>query len=317
MRTIYVKSVIPYSIIYKILNKQRKQKIIFHIDLQSVCKGFYNKNNIFTEINHYLETGKPSDILIDEYKNYLNNLFVKFKQYKPYFITFYDLGKNKQNTAISAKYKQGRSSLSDIIEKDEELLLYKQIKKRYFEEIKKKFTINGVGKVYYLKDFESDLIPYYVISKNLFESDERHTLNVIISNDKDLLQCCNNNTIMVTNTYKPNDVPRLKIECWDYDNAVTYIYRKFKQGGSITAKHIPLILALAGDKADNIPGIKGIGPVKAISLIDNFDIPFDPLEIKNKIKDMPLIIQENIDLITTNIQLISFEEQLKRTVIED
>lgn len=318
MRTLYVKSNIPYNLIYDILFKLRKSKIIFFIDFQSVCKGLYNKNNIFNEINHYVENNEPSDLLINEYRDYLNNLYKRFRSYDPFMVTFYDDGFNSQNVSLSNSYKGGRSKLKEIIEDDDEVLLYRKIKQRYYDEIEKRLTVPNRGKVYYLREYESDLIPYYVIKKDLFDSGKKSTLNVILSNDKDLLQCCQFiNTIQITNTYVPTAKnSKLKIECWDNKNAVTYLNRNFREG-NITSKHIPLILALAGDKADGINGIKGIGYKKAIDLIENFEIPSDPLEIRNCEKSLPMIIQENLDMVVKNIQLISFDEQIKRTTFDN
>jgi len=317
MKTVYVKSSIPYNLISDILFKLRKKKIIFFIDLQSICKGLYNKNNIFNEINHYIQNEKPSDLLIDEYRNYLNNLYLKFKTYNPFMITFYDDGHNSQNVSINNSYKGGRSKLKEIIESDDEMLLYRKIKQRYYDEIENRFTIPNKGKVYYLKEYESDLIPYYITKNCLFDSDKMTTLNVILSNDKDLLQCCQFlNTIQITNTYVPTSTTsKLKIECWDNKNAITYLYRNFKSG-NLTSKHIPLILALAGDKADGIKGIKGIGYKKAIDLIQNFTIPFDPVELENNKDELPTIINENLNMIQNNIKMISFNEQIKRINID-
>jgi hypothetical protein len=313
MRTIYIKSNIPYNLINDILFKLKKKKIIFFIDLQSVCKGLYNKNNIFNEINYYVQNDQPSDLLINEYRDYLNNLYLKFKYFNPFMVTFYDDGHNSQNVSINNSYKGGRSKLKEIIESDDEMLLYRRIKKRYYEEIEKRFTVENRGKVYYLKEYESDLIPHYIIKNNIFNSNDKTTLNVILSNDKDLLQCCQFlNTIQITNTYVPTATKsKLKIECWDNKNAIIYLYRNFKPG-TITSKHIPLILALAGDKADNIKGIKGIGYKKAIDLVQNFKIPFDPIELENCKDDMPNIINENLDMIQNNMRMISFDEQIKR-----
>ena len=317
MYNVYVKSSVKYGLIHEILNKQNKTNIIFHIDLMSVCKGLYNKNNVFNEINFYIENKRPSDQLVNEYRNYLNELHKKFRGFNPKFVTFLDDGQNSQNLSIQSSYKSGRTSLADIIDSDEEVYLFKQIKKRYWEEIGIRCSIKNHGVVYNLKEYESDLIPYYVIKNNFYESNESYTLNVVISNDKDLLQCCQfTNTIQFTNRFMPSQTgnKRLAIDCWDNTSAIEYIYPKFKRG-ALTSKHIVLILALAGDKADGIDGIKNVGPKKAIDLILNYNIPLDPLILKNEIQNMPNIIKMNITKIVENIKMISFEEQLKRTKI--
>ena len=67
-----------------------------------------------------------------------------------------------------------------------------------------------------------------------------------------------------------------------------------------------------GDKSDDIPGLPGIGYVKAIKLIENNKIPWFINGVKKDLKLMPKIIQDNIDRIILNYKLISFEEQIKR-----
>ena len=315
----YIKYQLSYSLIRQVLKNMNKKKIIFYIDLQGICKGLYNKNNIFYELKHYIEHKQPSNTMVQEYKSFLNKLYSEFKQYSPFMVTFLDDGKNQQNIAINPNYKGGRSSVSSIVHDDSELQLYYQIKKLYFIKIEKQFTKERFGHVYHLKQYESDLIPYYCIDNDLFNSNDKDTLNVILSSDKDLLQCCSfRNTIQCVNRFFPSKTgnKRLGVNVYDDRNAISYIHPKFKIG-SLTAKYIPMILAISGDKADNITGVKGYGPSKTISLIDNFDLPHS-LAGLNKLqfqKKLPSIISNNFDKIVQNFKMISFKEQLKRTNI--
>lgn len=309
----YLKFQIPYQTINSILTKQNKSKIIFFIDLQSIAKGFYNKDNIFWEINHYMENKQPSDRLLDELKSFLNNLYRRYKQYNPFFVIFYDDGQNSQNTAINGNYKGGRSSVKHFLYDNEEHELYKQIKSRYFVEVEKQFMKPGIGQVYYLRKYESDMIPFYIISSKLFESGNMSTLNVVLSNDKDLLQTCQfKNTIQITNTFSPSKQynRKLLIEAWDNKNAITYLCRTFIPG-MLFAKHVPLLLAMAGDHADNIHGISGVGFKKAISYIQNFDLPTNPQELKMCDK-LPTPVRDNLDVVINNLKLTCFKEQLRR-----
>lgn len=310
----YIKYQIPNLL--NILERLCKSRIIFFIDLQSIAKGLYKKDNIFFELKYYIENNTVSNCLLDEYKKFLNELWLKYKIFKPFFVTFYDDGKNEQNALIHSDYKGGRSLLNDIIQDDEELKLFYQIKKYYYIKIKEHFT-NNSGKVFYLKNYESDMIPYHCISKNLFNSKNSDCLNVILSCDKDLLQCCEfNNTIQCTNRFyssKESD-KRLKIELYDFKNAISYLYEGFKPG-NLTAKHIPILLSISGDKADKISGIKGLGYAKAIRLLENHNIPdnLDDLRRLNFEGKLPKMISENFKIIERNIKLISFTEQLSRT----
>lgn len=312
----YIRYQVPYRDIFEILRKLNKRSIRFFIDFQSISKGLYNRNNVFYELKYYIDNRKPSETLIEEYRGFLNNLYVKFRQFNPFFITFYDDGRNSQNLILDSGYKSGRSSIPDLLHDDKELQLYYHIKSLYFTKIKNRFTKGRVGKVFYLKEYESDLIPYYCISNNLFESQENYVLNVILSTDKDLLQCCTfRNTIQCTNRFFSSKTgsQKLSIDLFDDCNAISYIYSRFKPG-RLTSKHIPMILAIAGDKADKIDGIKGYGPAKAISLIENLKLPYTISELQRNHHqgNLPQVISNNLPIIIKNLKMILFEEQIKR-----
>ena len=312
-RNKYIKTVIPYSKINDILRTQKFQNVIFHIDVQSISKGLYQKNNIFFEIDYYINNKIPATCLIDEYKALLNKLYKIYRQYNPFFVSFFDDGVNQQNTTISSSYKNGRSLHSDFLQNDE-TELFKKIKTNYFIELEKHFEKPHLSKVYYLKNYEADFIPHYVIMNNLFNSLNPNTLNIILSNDKDLLQTCKfTNTIQVTNRFFASKLGKkqLGIDIYNDSTAIQYIYKNFKIGQS-TAKHIPLLLALMGDKSDGIPGLKGIGAAKAIKLIQNYNLPSSLIELK-QCTNLPTIITDNFKLVVQNYQLTSFEEQLNRS----
>jgi hypothetical protein len=304
-------------LIHEILQKLEKRRINFYIDLQGIAKGFYNKDNIMIELGRYATDGKPSDILIQELREFLNNLFVQFKRYDPFFILFFDDGICLQQKAIDNSYKERGSILNVIFENDQERDLYREIKKYYFKKIKEDFTKKDICHVYYLKEYEADFIPYYVISEGKFEADEPDILNVILAVDKDLLQTCEFiNTIQCVTSFKKNpDNKRsgyeIQFDVYDRDNAISYINKKFKRG-ILTARFIPMILALSGDKSDKIKGIKNIGGTRAIELIIDYSIPATIYELKSKLDSLPDIIKNNIDMIERNFKLISFEEQIKR-----
>ncbi len=307
----YLKYQIQYQTIFDVLNRLKKKKINFFIDLQNIARGLYNKDVILMEINRYAMENKISNIFIDELKEFLNNLYKRFKVFDPFFILSFDDGKCEQNTAIQSNYKSGRSS-SNIIVEDEEIEIFRNIKNYYFNEINNQFNKKDLSKVYYLKEYESDFIPYYCVLENIFDAKENDVLNVILSVDKDLLQCCKfNNTIQCATTFHGSQKGSKQIHFGVYDNlnAVKYIYSNFKRG-ILTAEYIPLILSLTGDKADGVYGIPGIGPARACKLIENERLP-SKLN-KQDLLSYPTIIQENFEKIQSNYQVISFDEQIKR-----
>jgi 5'-3' exonuclease len=315
----YIKYSILYSDIYNLINKYKYKKIIFYVDLNSISKGFYNVDNLNQEINYYSENQKDSNALILELRSFYNNLYVRFKNYNPFFVTFYDDGQNIQNLSLDSNYKQGRSNLEKIIPDITKRELLKHLKKLWFENIEEEFNKkNNISKVFYLKQYESDLIPYYCISNNKFNSKDLETINIILSVDKDLLQCCQfENTYQITNTWKTDKLTRKKklfIELYNNNNVFKYLDNNFIVG-KLTARYIPLLLSISGDNSDSIPGINGYGIKKTIKLLENNNIPDNIYELKNNKNFLPAVIQDNFDLVINNLKLIDFKLQLERTNI--
>jgi len=320
----YIKWQIKYSLIHEMLQKLNKKRINFFVDLPSIAKGFYNREVVLIEIGRYATEGKVSDILIQELRDFLNNLFLQFKVYDPFFVISYDDGFCAQQKNLDPTYKSGRQTLELIIDNNQEVQLFRQIKKYYYEKIETQFTKKDISKVYYLREYEADLIPHYCIVNGLFDADQDDVLNVMLSTDKDLLQTCEfTNTIQCITSFVKDQTGRrfnIQFDVFDRDNAIQYINKKFKRG-ILTAKYIPMILSLGGDKADNIPSLtkapynpnkEKIEDTKAAELIVNHSIPPTAEELKWCLNSMPELIKNNFNFIEKNFKMISFDEQLKR-----
>lgn len=76
----------------------------------------------------------------------------------------------------------------------------------------------------------------------------------LVGADKDLAQCVTDNVLQL--------VPKHG-ERAEYFRGPKEVKEKFE----VTPEQIPLFLALTGDKTDNVPGVPGIGPVRAAGLI--------------------------------------------------
>jgi 5'-3' exonuclease len=317
MRRAYIKYPMDYTKLFRILDVLKKRKVNFFVDLQSIAVGFYNKNNVFMELSHFVDNGNPSDTLIQELKDFLNRLYKSFKRFDPYFIIFYDDGYCQQNRTIFTEYKCARSNLKTVLMHDEEVELFRQIKKHYYQQIEEQFTKQDLSKVYYLREYEADFIPYYCVVNELFDSKDSDILNIILSNDKDLMQTCQfTNTVQCTVTYNKKNRIEQRTPCnvWDDSNALQYIKNSLKVG-LLTAKYIPMLLSIAGDRSDDIPGIKSIGPKKAFDLIVNNNIPHRIEEVKSNFSLMPDVIKSNIDIVERNFKLIDFGKQIERLSI--
>lgn len=303
----YLKYRIPYNLINEVI-RSYKNLVIF-IDLNSIARGFYNRDVILSELNNYIESKQLPTLLILELKEFLNNLYQGYKKYNPKFCIFYDLGFNEQNKSVSNSYKANRTNeTKTYIITDEERELYYQIKNYYFEEINKQFNIKGLSKVIFLNEYESDFIPYYWIKKYEFNQ-QPDTLNLILSVDKDLLQCCQfKNTFQAVSVYIKSE-SRIESVLYNDNNALKYIAKSFTPDNIITSKYVPLVLAMAGDKSDGIDGIKkGLGVVGVIKMIKLYNLPHE----FNSTLTLPPDISPYRLKLQTNLSLTSFERQIER-----
>lgn len=301
----YLKYRVPYEHIYnKIRSLGNIKRINFFIDLLSISRGFYNKDCISLEINNYLETRQPPTLFVNELRQFLNTLHSNFKGLERRYVIFYDDGIAIQNKSISKNYKV-KNATADYFADDEQRDIFKQIKKFYFTKIDETLNRDKMCSIIYLKQYETDCIAHYCIDLNISKSQEEGTLNIILSADKDLLQ-----TLQFKNTFQATSIyakKQIQLNLWESSECIRYIYPAFKRG-FLTAEHIPLILALSGDKSDGIENIPNVGPAAACKLIIKHDLP----PIFNSSYQLPSELINYKDLIVNNLKLTSFELQIRR-----
>ena len=311
----YLKFQIPYNIIREYLTIGKYSRVIFHVDLPSISRGFYNKQVVEMELTNYITTRKMPVLFFTEAKQFLGKIFDQFRSYNPLFSIFYDDGQCAQNKGIYNGYKDRSSSYQHMILEDAQIELFHEIKKYYYSEFPSRFNIQHVSKTTFLEKYEADFIPWVMLNYNIWNCADYNTLNVILSTDKDLLQCCQyKNVIQIMTLYSKRE-SKIDFNVYNDETAIGQLYEKF-QRGILTSKYIPLLLSLGGDKADKIPGIPGIGDAKGYKLIIDHKLPHQIYENT----PLPPDLEPHRKLIVRNFKLISFEEQLKRipyNVVED
>lgn len=295
MQTLYLKYPLNYRDIKNILEQNNYKTVTFFIDLQNIARGLYNKKTIELELSNYDENKQlytlPYELF--EYVKRLNNYYQKWD---PFFIIYFDEGKSRYHNAIYSKYKSERKIA--VIEDQILIDLFYKLKKFYFETIYETFNKYDNCIVLYLKEYESDFVPHYIIKKNYLDTKESTNLNILLTSDKDNLQTTKfKNTLQCITTYKKTKYYQ---RIYNSRNAISFIYSNFKPG-ILDASYIPLILSITGDKSDNIPGIKGYGPKKAIDFIIRYELNPDLSNI-SKVKDVI-----DIGVIERNYKLISFD----------
>ncbi|MFA5114445.1 MAG: DNA polymerase I [Candidatus Omnitrophota bacterium] len=120
----------------------------------------------------------------------------------------------------------------------------------------------------------------------------------VVSSDKDMLQLVDEDT-EVFNPYK--------------DSGVTYDEGKVRESYGVSPSQIPDLIALMGDKADNIAGISGIGEKTAVALIKEYGSLDAVLSHVSRIspRRVSSAIENNSDTLSLNKELVLLDSRVK------
>jgi len=299
-----------YSDVYRELSKGYKD-IIIYIDVAGISKGFYSTTTIRYEVAQYANTQELPTIFLQEMQEYLKLLYEKFKQYNPKFVLFHDLGQCQQNVAISSDYKGDRraaTSSQRFMVEEEQMRVFKLLKSYYYESLTEKFQIPNYCYTVDLKEYESDLTPQLIIREGLLGSTNPTTLNLVMALDKDLIQICKFPNVRMAASIYFKAKRRLDMKLLDNENGLEYLYPKFKRG-ILNAGHLPIILAMSGDKADSIYGLKNVGYAKAIKLATQY---FSDIYEFNSQTKWPMELEPYKELLIKNFKMVDFDSQISR-----
>lgn len=290
----YIAMTVNYDSLAKYL--EDKDKVIFYIDVPSICRGLHVKEVILREAELYFTNNIFPTTLTSEMRDFLNGIYRKFRKYQTRFILFFDRGRYKQNREVYEDYKK---------EKDDDYYeVYKLVRNYYYDRIKNKFVKPGLSTVIDANEYESDFVPYYIISNKLAGSADSRTLNIVMSHDKDLLQCCKfDNVVQYCSAFKNGN---LVYNIYDRKNCMNYFFGDKDTNKEIRIpEYIPFTLAVVGDKSDGLYGVRGIGFGKIQELLMRLR--------PQKIEDFKMVLHtEDYERIERNYKIISFDEQIKR-----
>ena len=170
---------------------------------------------------------------------FFKSLHSIFTEYNPkLFVTALDSLTPTFRHEMYKEYKATRDKTPDD--------LHAQIDK--IEEILKTFKLPTVR----CNGFEADDVIASIAA--LAEKEGREC--VVISGDKDLMQLVSKNTTML----KPG-----KIKAWEGFDA-----ENVKEEWGVYPDGMLDLLSLIGDSADNVPGVKGVGPKTAVKLLEEY-----------------------------------------------
>lgn len=172
-------------------------------------------------------------------QGFVRHIFTAINEINPSHVAVcWDMGQSTFRNDMYTDYKQNRPA------PPEELIPQFD----YVKEISDQFGFINVGMTNYEAD---DVIG--TLAKTFSDNNEVH----IITGDKDLLQCINNN-----------------VEVWlikkGFNIYNRYTLARFNEEYQLNAQQLIDIKAFMGDSADGYPGVKGIGEKTALKLIQTY-----------------------------------------------
>jgi 5'-3' exonuclease len=137
-------------------------------------------------------------------------------------------------------------------------------------------------------------------------------MHLICSNDKDMYQILNNQNIFQYYSYGKNNT------LLNYTEALKkYFSVNYDLTTDINPLLLTIMMAISGDKIDDVPGVHGIGPKKCLKLLDTSvisDLEYDNI-IKNIFGDAPLFTNQNTDTENKDLlKIINNEELIRKSI---
>lgn len=187
--------------------------------------------------NQFMYNSK--DIPTNGIQGFVRHIFTAINEINPSHVAVcWDMGQSTFRNDMYTDYKQNRPA------PPEELIPQFD----YVKEISDQFGFINVGMTNYEAD---DVIG--TLAKTFSDNNEVH----IITGDKDLLQCINNN-----------------VEVWlikkGFNIYNRYTLTRFNEEYQLNPQQLIDIKAFMGDSADGYPGVKGIGEKTALKLIQTY-----------------------------------------------
>ncbi|MFH0912777.1 MAG: DNA polymerase I [Candidatus Omnitrophota bacterium] len=221
-------------------------------------------------------SGQPTNAIY----GFLNILHKILREKKPQFLAAcFDVSRNTVRLKKFAEYKIQRPPMPDGL--SSQIPIIKEI-------------ISAYGIAMFEKEgYEADDIIATLAEK----AKEKGMVTTVVSSDKDMLQLVDEETT-VFSPYK--------------DEGIIYDEAKVLERFGVKPQRIPDIIALAGDTADNIPGVSGIGEKTAVGIIKEFGSLEKLLNNIDRIKSEKLksAIKDSIDKIELNKELAVLDRKL-------
>ena len=239
-----------YYILDEIVSKKNYKEVNIFIDLKNCLQTVYMEHAIKNIVENTKKSTFKDSSIFSSVLSFLSfhKIYSIKRNVKIRFYIFLESGQSYYHTNISKTYKISRRIDNlyglDRIDRD----LFYEVLNSNFGLIEKVFNRVPFVKVIRLMNLEADFVPYYLISRNLIPQNEE-SVNIIYSNDHDLLQCINERCLVFFKSAKNKKIVK--------QNEV--VEQTFKCNNIVPDEYLPLMMAVVGDEGDDVKGIKGIG----------------------------------------------------------
>ena len=321
----------PPSALDEIIEKTSFESLHIYVDLKNVATSLF-VDVVAQEIVHNSNTGEGIDSSI--FQSILSfSIFWKrwALQHNLDLKIFFccDKGSSTYHLNIDENYKATRIiGRVDLPSYYEELTEIRRKNTELAEQV-----CNRLPNVYFflLKFLESDFLPYFLITR--YYPDPKF-LNIIISNDRDMFQIIRgSNTFMlykIRGTTFILDEKSVLSKLVGLNKASQKTKeRRIRDIQGFDLDFLPALMAITGDSGDEVPGVQGIGPVRALEMLSfgkaeevlgsfkdliervvvdhELFIPEEKIESISKISKLWKDVSENNEVVTRALKLTSFE----------
>jgi len=305
-----------YSILDEIVNYNSYKEINLYLDLKNISQALYQEWAVQLIVESTIKSGKIDTSVFDAIISFLSfhKVYAVKRNIKVNFFIFFETGPSFYHLNISKKYKINRK-VDNLygLDKEKRDLFFSVLQKNHML-IEKVLNKVPNTKVIRMVNFEADVIPYYLQSRDLVKKD-KSVAHIIYSNDHDMLQCIDDHCYIYSKTIKGKEIVK--------KGQVMNKYLKEEKLG-FPDEWFPLALSVLGDTGDCVDiAKKGFGPKNLIKILEQLvseiggmEHVYNNVHSKLPIFDVSSTSEKNkkiLDLIKVessiirNLKLTSFE----------
>lgn len=308
-----------YALLDEVVSHGQYDTLNLYLDLKNNLQTLYMEHTIRNIVESTIMSGVNDSSVFSSILSFLgfHRLYGRKRQIKINIYIFFETGASFYHTNIRKKYKISRR-IDDLygLEREKRELFFSVIQQNLILAERCCNKLPDI-KLFRMNHLEADFIPYYLISRNMVDTSDK-TAHIVYSNDHDLLQCltAGKNVFVFRKAMKTKVVVK----------AGDALYNSFKIKTKAEDEYLPLIMSVVGDVGDDVDGIKGIGPKRALDMLDSliqmtggmdqlndnvmrkqpiFNI--DGIKTPNKYLNKVVSEEQKNRLITDNLKLVSFE----------